>query len=135
MFKSKLIVEVPLIDNGYRTLQQDLIYETPFRSFIIPKGFKTDYASVPKVFWNILPPTGVYTYAAVLHDYLYHTGIVSKEDADKLFYDVMLELGVSKVKAYGMYKAVDMFGFKAWNDHKKRRDNENRNSFHSGIGI
>ncbi|MEM9213525.1 MAG: DUF1353 domain-containing protein [Cyanobacteria bacterium P01_F01_bin.150] len=36
----------------------------------VPAGFQTDFASVPCVFWPILPPVGRYSKAAVIHDYL-----------------------------------------------------------------
>jgi hypothetical protein len=36
-----------------------------------PPGFLTDFASVPKIFWKILPPNGRYGKAAVIHDYCY----------------------------------------------------------------
>lgn len=36
----------------------------------IPADFPTDLASVPRLFWALLPPDGVYEKAAVLHDYL-----------------------------------------------------------------
>lgn len=37
----------------------------------IPKGFITDYASIPRVFWVFLPPyQKLYGKPAILHDYL-----------------------------------------------------------------
>lgn len=36
----------------------------------IPKGYLTDGASVPRVFWSLLPPWGKYGQAVVVHDYL-----------------------------------------------------------------
>ena len=39
----------------------------------IPNGFITDFASVPRLFWNIFPPIGNYRNAAIVHDYLYRT--------------------------------------------------------------
>jgi hypothetical protein len=34
----------------------------------IPAGFRTDLASVPRLFWWLLPPTGAYENAATIHD-------------------------------------------------------------------
>jgi hypothetical protein len=75
-FKSKLVVEVPLHDNGKRKLIEPLIHEL----VIVPRGFETDYASIPRAFWVILAPTGKHTYAAVVHDYLYASGLKTKEE-------------------------------------------------------
>ena len=38
---------------------------------VVPTGFVTDLASIPRVFWSVLRPDGEYAYAAVIHDYLY----------------------------------------------------------------
>jgi len=80
----------------------------------VPAGFVTDFASVPKLFWNILPPTGAYGKAAVIHDYLYRTGGLAgkytKADCDAIFYDAMGVLGVPNWKRWVMYVAVSLFG-------------------------
>ena len=34
----------------------------------IPTGTRSDLASTPRIFWNILPPTGAYEQAAFVHD-------------------------------------------------------------------
>ena len=41
---------------------------------VVPAGFATDFASVPRAFWRLLPPFGEYMLAAVVHDYLYAVG-------------------------------------------------------------
>lgn len=80
----------------------------------VPAGFLTDFASVPKIFWNILPPTGTYGKAAVVHDYLYQTGGLhgkyTKADCDSIFDDAMKVLGVPNWKRWIMYSAVSLFG-------------------------
>jgi Protein of unknown function (DUF1353) len=40
-----------------------------YEVFHIPSDLETDLASVPRLFWSLLPPTGVYERAAVLHDW------------------------------------------------------------------
>ena len=37
----------------------------------IPKGFKWDLSSVPRLLWGLLPPDGDFELAALIHDYLY----------------------------------------------------------------
>lgn len=76
----------------------------------VPKGFVTDYASVPRLplVFSIFGNTA--HAEAVLHDYLYSIKW-DREDADKMFYEAMLSQGVSKWKAYVMYLAVRSFGW------------------------
>jgi hypothetical protein len=78
-------------------------------SVIVPEGFVTDLASVPRILWAIFPPFGRYTEAAVVHDYLYRIEADRKE-ADKEFYYIMRDEGVKKWKAKLMYWAVRLFG-------------------------
>lgn len=83
-------------------------------TIIIPKGFTTDFASVPKIFCPILPHTGKYTKASALHDYLYSTYsddvLCNRAEADKLFLQAMTYSGVAPWKRMLLYYAVRIFG-------------------------
>lgn len=76
----------------------------------VPENFTTDFASIPRIFWTILPPDGEYTQAAVLHDYLYRTHKRSREQADKIFLEAMTVLEVPEWKRNVMFWAVRTFG-------------------------
>lgn len=76
----------------------------------VPAGFITDLATVPRVFWVLLPPDGKYAKAAIIHDYLYDNALRTKKEADKIFLDGMTVLGVPKWKRTIMYWAVRLFG-------------------------
>lgn len=92
---------------------------------IIPKDdFITDFASIPRFFWRILPPAGdggrsSYGGAAVIHDWLYYCGKRPKDECDWIFLQAMKSEGVSAWRANIMYKAVLWFGQSAWNSHRK----------------
>ncbi|ECX4466036.1 DUF1353 domain-containing protein [Salmonella enterica] len=76
----------------------------------VPAGFITDLASVPRVFWTLLPPDGKYAKAAIIHDYMYDNALRTKKEADLIFLDGMTVLGVPKWKRLMMYWAVRVFG-------------------------
>ena len=40
---------------------------------VIPKGFRTDLASVPRVFHSVINTYGDFIIAAIIHDWLYKT--------------------------------------------------------------
>jgi len=80
----------------------------------VPTGFKTDFASVPRLFWIIFPPDGRYSQSAVLHDFLYSKKIRSRKESDMIFLESMEVLGVPKWKRRVMYRAVRLFGFIPW---------------------
>ena len=81
----------------------------------VPDGFRTDGASVPRPFWNLVAPWGDHGQAAVLHDFLceYRTIIrdgkptsISRKECDEIFLEAMRVLKVEEVKAKAMYAAV-----------------------------
>ncbi|EAM9430675.1 phage tail protein [Salmonella enterica] len=76
----------------------------------VPAGFITDLATIPRIFWILLPPDGKYAKAAIIHDYLYDNALRTKKEADKIFLDGMMVLGVPRWKRIIMYYAVRFFG-------------------------
>jgi hypothetical protein len=77
-------------------------------------GFKTDFATVPRPFWAILPKWGRYGNASVIHDWLYWTQTRPRPEADGIFLEAMGVLGVSSLVKRPMYWAVRLFGGLAW---------------------
>jgi Protein of unknown function (DUF1353) len=88
---------------------------------IVPKGFITDFASVPRLFWSMLPPIGRYGYAALFHDWVYWDQKLDRRQADRIFKETMEELSVSFYVVFVMYWAVRLFGWAAWRGHKKAK--------------
>lgn len=76
----------------------------------VPIGFRTDFASVPRPLWSFLPPVGLYAKAAVIHDYLYESKSRSRKEADEIFLEAMVILGVPQWKRTLMFWAVRVFG-------------------------
>lgn len=87
-------------------------------SIIIPQGYVTDFASIPRIFWTIFSPYGRNTNPSILHDYCYTSKVMSnlvgdqegRKLADELFYNNMLAEGVPKLGAKIMFLAVRYFG-------------------------
>lgn len=78
----------------------------------IPKGFDTDFGSVPELFQSIVSPIGLPTKAYVTHDYLCvlsHKGLLKRKTADDVFYGAMIQLGVSKFKAIALWSFVRLY--------------------------
>jgi hypothetical protein len=85
----------------------------------VPKGFVTDYASIPRLALPLIPKIGRTRKAAVLHDWLYSKDCdlhISREKADKIFLDAMRILSVKKWRQYLIYCMVRLFG---WLKYKK----------------
>ena len=101
------------IDDQHWLVGEEYRYATSIGVIVVPKGFKTDYASVPRVFRNIINSYGKHGRAAVIHDWLYSKECpinLTREEADKIFLEIMEEWQVAKWKRILMYKLVRKFG-------------------------
>lgn len=107
------------------TLAKLLLYRSALlkRWIKVPAGFKTDLASIPRPLWAILPKSGKYDKAAVVHDYLYAVNGVTREEADQVLREAMEALGVGRVTRWLIYRAVRLGGRFPW---KRYRDAEAR---------
>ena len=74
----------------------------------IPSGFSFDGASAPRIFWAIIPPFKRTKKAACVHDWLCRNakGTEDRKVADKLFYEMLLEVGLSRLRARLGYLGV-----------------------------
>ncbi|WP_427170619.1 DUF1353 domain-containing protein [Fusobacterium nucleatum] len=101
------------IDDIYWEVLEEYSYETSIGLVVVPKGFRTDYASVPKIFRNIINTYGKHGRAAVVHDWLYSSKCkieIKRAEADRIFLEIMEEWDVKKYKRVLMYTLVRMFG-------------------------
>lgn len=135
-FTGALVVED--LENGNWKVDRSFSYDVgelgSGHTVIIPAGFNTDYASIPRVLWNILPPNGqAYDRAAVVHDYLYRGGFVTvrmydpetateyelhqdptRAETDSILNEAMAVSGVGRVKRWMIYSGVRVGGGAPW---------------------
>lgn len=88
---------------------------------VVPAGFVTDLASIPRVFWSLLPTDGAYTFPAIIHDYLYWTQMHPRDTADRVFRYGMDDMKVSGAVALAIQAAVSVGGGSAWANNAKLR--------------
>ncbi len=86
----------------------------------VPSGFVTDFASIPRIFWSIIPPWGRYGKAAVVHDYLYQQHLTPRKYDDDIFMEAMEVLEVDLWRIVVMYYAVRLFGWLTWRSNNKK---------------
>lgn len=117
-FTSPLIVEV--LDDGRNCeIHEQFGYRigdvNSKRRVQIAVGYVTDFGTIPRIFWIILPPHGKYGKATVVHDYLcsYRKVLtedgfemISRKEADDIFLEAMGVLNVPWYQKYPMYAAV-----------------------------
>jgi hypothetical protein len=102
-------------------LLDDFVFDSPTMGrLVVEKGFDTDYASVPRIFWAIYPPDGAYTDAAVVHDWAYWYQTMTREEADNVFLEAMAALGIPWLRRHILHKAVRAGGWLAWKTNARK---------------
>jgi hypothetical protein len=116
----------PFSDNRDWMLIEDIIYQVGNSSIeiIVPKGFVTDFASIPQALWSFgLSPNGLYSKAAIIHDYLYWTQLCTRLQADNILMIAMKESQVPADRRDLIYAGVRGGGSAAWKDNAAQRAN------------
>lgn len=97
---------VAAVDDRTWELVEPLVYHGRDDVLVIPAGFRTDFATVPRILQWIVPRTGRYSAATVVHDWLIESRTVPRRDADGVFRRVLRELGVPVLLRWLMFAAV-----------------------------
>lgn len=92
-------------------LTEDLVYEGAEDFFTVPKGFKTDGASIPAALGWLIQNFGRHAKAAFLHDMFCKAlnddaPIVNSRDADGIFRRTLRELNVGFLRRWTMWCGV-----------------------------
>jgi hypothetical protein len=130
--------EVPGLSRGGRCcveLLEPLEYRVGHadadEAIVVPAGFLTDFASIPRGLWNLFPPMGPWSRAAIVHDFLYATkgtgawqgrrwinriGRYRRPEADAIFHEAMgvVDPAVNRWARGLMYAAVRIGGAGGW---------------------
>ena len=95
--------------------------DTKPSKIVVPRGFVTDFASIPRAFWSLFPPIGSYGLPAIMHDWLYWTQSLDRKTSDLLFYMAMCEMQTSRWKRYPIYSSLRLFGWTAWHANARAK--------------
>lgn len=88
----------------------------------VEEGFVTDFTSVPRIFWAVIPRWGTYGNAAVVHDWLYWTQERPRAEADAVMLEAMNVLGVGLITRLTIFWGARLFGGIAWWRNRRDRD-------------
>lgn len=110
LYNEKWIIKVPF---SFIATIKNVVYQVD-----VPFGFKSDFASIPRIFWPILSPFGNYAQAAVVHDLCYREGLFTRKISDKLMKKGMKYLKVGYWQILIIYFAIRIFGKHAYRERK-----------------
>jgi hypothetical protein len=116
-FLSACVLEVASDqDDGKWILMANLRYESDvaMRTIVVPAGFQTDLASVPRLPFVYLLCGDCAREAAVVHDYLYSTHPVDRATADAVLREASAVTGVPAWRRWLMWAGVRIGGASHW---------------------
>jgi len=123
---TEVLTVSPLADGRTWVTRKDFGYDVGEEgsgdSIDVPIGFMTDFASIPRPLWIILPRWGKYGNAAVIHDYCYWEQSRSRLESDRIFRQAMGVLNVPKWKICVMYCAVRLGAGLAWSGSRRQKE-------------
>jgi len=113
----------PFADNHDWLLVDDVVYRpgNADTAITVPRGFVTDFASIPPALQSLIQQNGPNLLPAVVHDYLYWTGICNRRQSDQLFKLAMIENRVTAVQQTAIYNAVRAAGSFAWDGNRQEQ--------------
>ncbi len=107
---------------------------------VIPKGFIFDGASIPRLLWGVLSPTGLLLIPGLIHDFAYRYDYLWALDSegyvykykersgqwiwDSMFRKVGLEVNGMALIDMLAWLALTVFGWWAWMSNRKRNEQE-----------
>lgn len=102
------VLVTPLAQNRYQVLKPIQINDT----LMVPYGYITDGASIPRIFWSLIPPFQPKILPAVIaHDYLTDLAVQGKttfKAADRYMLVQLLAYN-NKIKSYAMYLGCRLY--------------------------
>jgi len=113
-------LQVTLKCEAYRNGRSEWVVDEPLhyysdltgKSYVIPQGFVTDFASVPRIPF-VFELFGDTIHApATVHDWLYRTGNETRKVADAILREASLSINAPAWKVNAIYYAVRIFGAK-----------------------
>lgn len=116
-------LETRVVSDSDDALEKPLLFYTEVlkRVIVVPAGFVTDYASVPRIPLAYLLAGGHAKKAAVIHDYLYRTPNafvppVTRAQADAVFEEAMAASGQPWWRRKLMWLGVRAGGWTAFHE-------------------
>lgn len=96
-------VNVHPLPRGWR-VTQDIIY----RDLLIPKGYFTNAANIPRILWRVVPPNDPMIFpGVVVHDFLCDSHQYKKADA--YFEEILIDSKVPKWKRKSIIAGVKFY--------------------------
>lgn len=91
---------------------------------VVPRYFNYDGASIPALAWQLTYPPfhPDVMLPSLIHDWLFYNHQVDRKTTDEIYYGLLRNNGVHRVKAKAMWGVVRMLGGFAWDNTDEHTD-------------
>lgn len=109
-------------ETGNWIVHKALVYlsDVACNTIIVPRGFVTDLASVPRLPVLYALDGGKAIKAAVLHDWLYDSAMYPRAMADAIFREAMEVSGVGFYRRWRFWMGVRLDGWRHYRDNSDK---------------
>ena len=103
-------------------------------TLFIPKGFKFDAASIPRLLWPLLSPTGILLTGSLFHDFGYRYNYLLNDKKEKIFVkkgrkfldnlikDITIYVNGYSFMADTVYYILRISGWVAWHNWRNKEN-------------
>lgn len=115
---------VKYLGKGKWRLEDEFVFWSRYGKIVVPKGFVTDFASVPPLPLAYLLTKNASKVGAATHDFLYREGKIddyklTRQQADDLMCDLMILEGVTWWQRRMIRFGLRIGGWWTWNKYRK----------------
>lgn len=110
----------PVLRYSVRHQKFELLKELHYAGYTVPVGTLTDGVSSPLALRGLFPQCDEAFIPSIFHDFHYDTGKLGRKVCDDIFYQMMLDFGVSELRAKAMYAGLRVGGWTHYNNNYKR---------------
>lgn len=108
-----MLVLQPLTKHRYK-----VVFDYIYKDVTVPKGYITNGANIPRVFWWIFPPNlSDIMEAVVVHDYLCDLG--EYERADEYFKELLNISDISTFSVFILHRSVTTYHYIRYHSVRK----------------
>ena len=104
---------------------QEVWYRDGVLTVVVPVGFVSDLASIPRIIWVLFSPWDI-ALESLFHDQLYRQQPVRRVVADAALMSMLEERECVWYVRWAVYLGVRMFGWLAWNKNAAANNEDNQ---------
>lgn len=91
------------------------------REIVIPENVFSDFASIPWLVRGFIPKYGIHARAAVFHDYLFQSGILTWSQSNRVMLEIMHVDGVGFATRQTIYRGLRVGSYPTWRGYRTGR--------------